>query len=476
MRYIDFEDKLRKNISTETAPVDMDALMTGIFEAPQSKRKISYGYWIGAATLVLGTLLYFATTFATYQNDNPSSVDQATSSQKKTAHINNSTHADLTNNDTTFQIESNQIIDPINQYDPLNHNQADIENKNKITYSKNSKSNLGYTHTVKNIQPITLSENKSNEDDNHTPSSQINNDKNANSSSDHLTSEHYTQTSKNLKSTLGFLPIPSIAQEKLNYIRKLKMNKDVICPDFRLVQRWHIALVPQAGLYLPMKKLNDQSIDNADVFMLRNENEKTLEGWHAGLGLRLEREKFPFYFTIAGQYGQHTERMNLKYDYLKRDTTQGIISITVSQNGDTITAIIGDIITTKRITGSKTVHHGFRMWDLPMGIGYRKSLGNWDLTAEAGTVLNMSSRLTGRVLNTPTTFTDIDSAPNPHFTSRLRMSYYIQAAIERPISDHVALGLGMRYRHIPGTFTTSAATVGQRYHFLGLQASVIYRL
>ena len=53
--------------------------------------------------------------------------------------------------------------------------------------------------------------------------------------------------------------------------------------------------------------------------------------------------------------------MNLEYSYIKRDTTQGIISITVSQTGDTITTIYGDIITGVQ---------GYRYYPRPLQLKY----------------------------------------------------------------------------------------------------------
>ena len=80
--------------------------------------------------------------------------------------------------------------------------------------------------------------------------------------------------------------------------------------------------------------------------------------------------------------------MPLTYSYTRKDTTQGIISVTVSQTGDTITYIYGDIIQERKISGNKTKYYSISLLDLPMAIGAEKRFGSWFAGVEAGLSLN----------------------------------------------------------------------------------------
>ena len=127
----------------------------------------------------------------------------------------------------------------------------------------------------------------------------------------------------------------------------------IVCPTFSNNGKLYLEIIPEVGVFLPIKKLENKSTEVNNVFNQRNSGEKSLEGINAGLYLKLSKEKSPFYIKAGLSWSRLSEKMPLTYSYTRKDTTQGIISVTVSQTGDTITYIYGDIIQERKISGNK---------------------------------------------------------------------------------------------------------------------------
>ena len=247
----------------------------------------------------------------------------------------------------------------------------------------------------------------------------------------------------------------------------------VECPDFSNKSKAYLEIIPEVGAFLPLKTLEQTASEPSNVFALRKKDEHSLEGINVGLYARLRKTKMPFYLSAGLSWSRLTEKMNLNYSYTRMDTTQGIISITKSQNGDTITVIYGDIIREKKISGYKIRHHNFTLLDIPVALGYEKQRGDWSLGVEGGISFNLNMSSRGQILATDTSFVGTDVSPRP-FRSNVGLSYFGGVLAGRRLGNGHRVYLAARFRYLPTVFSSDDSPVRQSYSFAGLNAGYIF--
>jgi hypothetical protein len=284
-------------------------------------------------------------------------------------------------------------------------------------------------------------------------------------------SEFATSTSDKIINTeVQFLSPLALVQPKALIYSNVSIigskNKEVVCPSFAKTNPLVFSVIPEFGYFRPLKQMT--SIDNEQsVFNLRKNNEETLEGLQAALYLQVENKNYPIYIRSGLHYAQFTEKMNLSYNYTEMDTTQGIISITVSQTGDTITTIYGDIVTSKTLTGLKVAHHKFEMVDIPIAIGYEKDFGSFKIGGELGASFNVSLSSTGKLLENTVDFKTLTSTNSPYKT-KLGINYFGSVFISKDILANQNIYLALRGRMIPSTFTNVGESIKENYTMVGL--------
>lgn len=255
---------------------------------------------------------------------------------------------------------------------------------------------------------------------------------------------------------------------------KIQINTEkVICPSFSRKGRMYLELAAEAGMFLPLKKLENNASEEGSVYQLRYRNEKTLEGLNAGLYLHLRKENSPVYIKSGISWSRLTERMPLQYSYSRKDTTRGIISITVSQTGDTVTTIYGDIVTERKLSGNKTRHYSLSLWDLPLAVGAEKRFGQWSLGVEAGIMLNLTMKTVGNILATDTSFAAINLS-SADFKNTVGVSYFGGVLLGRDFNRAGRIYLAARMRYIPDPFSSDSNPIRQSYNFFGLNLGYLH--
>lgn len=254
---------------------------------------------------------------------------------------------------------------------------------------------------------------------------------------------------------------------------KINISTKIDCPDFRINKKlFDIEVLAEAGYFRPLKQYIQIDPNSSEVDALRQQNESSREGYHAAIYLKMIGRNLPLYLQTGVSQDYLTERMTVEYSYIQRDTTRGIISITESENGDTITTIIGDIIQEKEISGFKKRHYRIQTIDIPIMAGYQFSLGRFDLGLEAGAVLNISMRSMGNILTSPTDFEDIDM--KSPFKSKVGVSYIGGLSLGYYVGPRSKIYLNTKMRLIPEAVNSSENTLQQKYNFLGLNIGYGY--
>lgn len=259
--------------------------------------------------------------------------------------------------------------------------------------------------------------------------------------------------------------LPLLARKDQNSLSTLygfkPKRRKVECPTFQNKRKVLFFIQPEIGISSPIKSLEEKIIDNSEVTALRKENEKPLEGLHAALYAGVHLGRSPFYVKTGFAYSRLAERMDLSYNTTQMDTTFGIISVTQSQSGDTLTVIYGNIITERTVSGQKIKHYYHHLYDIPLCVGYQYPLTpRLMLGVEVGLVFNVGLRPKGEILTTPTEFAPV----NPVLYERsLGLGWRAGLDVEYALTGKISLGLNARFNGFTRSFSNEIATYNQKY-------------
>lgn len=441
MEYRNFEQKLAHTLRNEESNLDINALIESIHGKQKKNRRWLLIWFFAITSLsIAGAILYF-----NHVQDKDIAIFDSKSNPSvmvESQTIVLSDNPSIQNLATLPSLKSSTIETRLNKH-------ASSKNFAKKIYSKNAHQTL--EKQIKNAKGLSL----------------LNTSERPN---DLLPKVDVMESGRIANSII----LPLVNETNiLSYIRPLILTDKVECPTFSNKHNWYLELIPEIGYFIPIKTLQNTTGEQNNVFESRKQKEKTLEGLQAALYIQVRKQKSPFYFRTGLSYARLTEKMQLDYSYTKLDTTRGIISVTVSQTGDTVTTIIGDIITQRKLSGKKLAHHAFSLYDIPVAIGYEKKMGRWSLGLEGGVMLNISMNSEGSTLVSDTSFLAVD-LPTNQFRSNVGLSYFGGLNIARDFNKLGRFYVAARARFIPTSFTTDQNRWKQSYHFAGLHLGYVY--
>ena len=462
MKYTLFEDHLKSTLSNTTANVDIDALIDQIHPLEKPNNKFG-GIWFYSAIV----LVFFVSSFGIYhitKKDNSGPIQKTEThpmdkNQSKSSIVLNSIDQ---NNDTKITeepisarfIKSNNI--PVH----------DIQNSSTSTKKELLNTNKAYFNNNSNNRKSTQI--VATEDENQSTTSNLND-------------VIEKQVSAPMNSIVE-IPVSTISDkiEVTHTIDSEKASDDkpiydpIHCPSFG-AQRWTLDILGEIGLLKPLKSLSyNGGPSPTDVYTLRAQHENPLEGIQLAAFVQVSKDQTPFYAKIGLSYTRITEQFDLNTSYTTMDTTQGIISITESQNGDTLTVIKGDIIT--EITNSRQLkaHHYFHLFDIPFGIGYEFRVQQFLLGLELGGQFNVYTSATGKIFESLYETDDLSNRDD--FRPNVGMSYYAGINLSYPITNRSSIYASTRFRYIPNNFASSSNQINQKYSLIGIHVGYRYAL
>jgi hypothetical protein len=493
MKYLDFEKHIKKELEGSKETVQMDALLASLHLGKQPKRK-GFALWM-ILPFILLVLTVFAWKYVDFNQDNKIKSQFSTDglSVEKTSNEIFETNKGTTQKRRAISEDENITTDlkpavqgtvPNEEIEKNGTNvagvisQQNIEKKESAklsTFIKNNSSDLenDATNTTLDLNQEQL--NKGSENDEIASANIYSKE-----ASSLIISNDEGEISpvSNLKLSRSLLTIEDLSTSQVTIEDKamdeaLFSRMKINCPSFDNAG-WHMALIPEVGVFLPKKTLTNNSLEESAAFTERSNSESTLEGIEIGLYGMLVRDNFPFYLKAGVSYSRITERMDLKYEYTKQDTTVGIISSTVSSNGDTITHIYGDIITETTFKGSNRQHYYIHLFDVPVAIGYTTYLGGFDIGIEGGVKVNFMTRATGNLLTTEKDYTNLSL--NRLYKNRIGLSYFGGLMIGRNFGRFGDFYIAPRFTYYPNEFNNQNNNVGQKYFTIGLNAGVVYKI
>jgi len=233
-------------------------------------------------------------------------------------------------------------------------------------------------------------------------------------------------------------------------------------------------LLAEIGVMKPMKELEYSGADSDSIFTLRELNENSKEAIQLGLHAKISKGSNPLYVRGGIAYTRIAEQMNESYDYTEQDTMRGLVSITTSMSGDTVTAIYGDIISETRFIGRTVKHYFLHLWDLPIAVGYELPVGgSFYVGGEVGAQFNVRTSGSGFIFRDVNDYADLSEVTTKE--TKVGMSYFGGLHFGKHLNKRSSIQLSARFRYYPSKFSTVDPDVEQRYNLAGLHAGYVWR-
>ena len=460
MNYNKFEANIKKKLSNHEVKVDEDALIKALFNPQDKKRRFFplWGYFAGCILIITSFVFIWTMTGDVSPLEFSNDVQSIVKQQDVRGQI-SPNEKDVSSN------SGDAIVDHSN----LNNNLAQ---SSKLDNSKEVKSNTTFLASDKNHLISNITFNSSTENNTLKKSYPLVKKKKENVSDnqyDFANSVDMVLIKDN--NSVDFVKLPV-----MNSFISLEKNKDISflpdvkCPTFRQRKVYSFSIGPEIGVFYPLASMDGDDTQN-EVLRIRKKNEVSLEGIQAALYGKLYQVNGPLYFKSGLNYSRITRRMIYEDHYTKIDTTIGIISITESENHDTITVIKGPIYTETNVHKYEKRHYYHHMLSLPVLVGFQTNFNSLIVGLEAGVSINLFADQTGYIMISPDKFGLINDAAL--YRRRLGVSYIAGMNIGVPLYNNI-LSLSIRANINPNNFASSSVPFKERYQMLG--AHLMYEI
>lgn len=487
MKYKNFESNIKNIFQQDTAAVDSDMLLANLglpLDTEPNRKPIAW--WVITSILVLAfvasTAGFFllngkstaakASTTNTVESmsnmDNGKlikSVPATAISDDQNGNITNITAANIDSESKTLKSIAN----------------ANVVNENKANINKANKNNEGIT--IDNQSSIINKESQSSNnyisDTSISENSEVSTAKISseiyNTSISNPPVEYISETSTILNNDRQNIEISSIEGLELNPFEIAADNvpfRGPECPTFSERSPVNFSLLAEIGLMEPIKDLSYNGTPTS-TFDYRKENENSKEAIQLGLHLKMAMDQSPFYLRGGVAYTRIAEQINEEYNYTELDTMRGIVSVTTSMTGDTVTAIYGDIVTETTFTGRTRRHYYLHLWDVPVAIGYETPVGDFYVGGEVGAQINVSTSGSGLLMRDVNDYVELSEVENSE--TKVGMSYFGGIHFGKHLTAKSSVQLSARFRYYPSSFSTLDPNINQRYSLAGVHLGYVRR-
>lgn len=471
MDYQKFEDHLRNKFHSQEEAVDVSKIMSAVDQARKKTKQRNIVFLLLASIFVSSSVL----AFYNYNNTNISNHSTEINQPSISSSLNDIQHTET--NTESISLNTETIEEP--HVAVMAKRTIDVNPSDETVEAINLTANNFNTSLTSNSQLKSSVSSSYNTGvlDNSTDYSNRNTPDNFKQTS-HLISEVHSNNStfvdtdieKSLVETTG-LNTNSIAKLTNTQTNSLTLqfspdiNKSVECPSFNK-NPWIVELGTVMGVSNPVKRFSINPEEINPALTSRAENEKSLEGLDLEFFLSAKRKRWPVFLKSGVAYSRWTEQMRQEENYTEIDTVQGIVSATVSQTGDTITYIYGDIFIEKDIQINRKIHYYINRVSIPLSIVYEKEFGKANaFQAELGASFNIRTFSVGSVYESENTFTPVNVGG--FFNTLTGVSYFTKLHYRRYITDKFFLGAQGYFHFLPAEFSNHTS-FSQKYNNYGV--------
>ncbi len=481
MEYNKFEKHLKETFLSKEESVDVSKIMSAVVASEKKSRKALYLSLALISILSVSSIAYFFNSTDSHLNstevieesENLLAIDfKADNQREKIVELNSKPEKERAH---TIQLDNS--IDESSDINKGNnsdsYSQAYNESSSQRPLLNAASNNIVSDNNVTNNTLIS--------DLQSTQSIYSINNKNVeNKTSSSLNLGESSNKINFVNSTSKFTPL-EVSYLSARQAEKLTQNdafenwtlpKLVECPNFNR-NPWIYEIGTIMGVSNPVKRFSINPNEINPALTSRAENEKSLEGLDLEFYLSAKRTRWPVFLKSGLAYSRWTEQMNLERNYTEIDTVQGIVSVTVSQTGDTLTYIYGDIFIEKDVEIKRKIHYYINRVSIPISMVYEKEFGkNNAFQAELGASFNISTFSAGSLYNAEDTFTNVDVGE--FFRTITGVSYFTKLHYRRYINNHAFIGTLGHFHYLPAEFS-SQSSFSQKYINYGLSVYAGYR-
>jgi hypothetical protein len=172
---------------------------------------------------------------------------------------------------------------------------------------------------------------------------------------------------------------------------------------------------------------------------------------------------------IALRTGLNYSEINERFEHTIENEVRTIITNVYGQNGE----IIGTDTTIEASSRRVVANNNYRMFDIPMLIGYEEQFKNLTLSLNGGAYVNIYFEPEGEFLspenNRPVSFSnDANDEAYPAFREDLGIGWYGSLGVQYRVSPRLSLLVEPHVRMYPRSFTREDFMVDQKYLTAGV--------
>ena len=466
MNIFDFENRVKSASNNQHHDLDMDSLLNDLNLGTDSpRRRIAFLPYFGVMAIALtGALVFF--TYSLKFDDTASLASQINTNTEikataQEAQI-NEVKSMLTANKETLSTEihtssQKQIkVDPESVIKSINAAWFETQTKKSIANTTETrKKDTSNTTTeailaTKNINeqiihshPIAITSNEL-PDANKTEASNL----------DQKQAIAVDQTEQSIKiEVVAELPQLHIilADDGHAELGLKPLNKKVSdCPKFS-EGNWNLAIVPEAGLLIPIKSLSLKDANFDPIFEDRTINESSQLSFQTGIGIEFRNK-------ITGLY------IRPGFNYSRIDET--------FTNEDT-----------RFVTNE--VQYQLHQYNIPVAIGTDIDFKKFTIGIEGGIVFNFLQRANGQIYDGKiisadfpeghSNFVQLDRSQSL-FKQSIGLGFFGGAMLKTQLNSRSKIYAGPRFSFNTLSASSNQNPIDQRYSFIGVHAGVIYTL
>jgi hypothetical protein len=273
-----------------------------------------------------------------------------------------------------------------------------------------------------------------------------------------------------LTSALPTLPLHlfDLPLADISIKNSLNSKPDLLTSNRR--KDWSAAVNLQGSISFVQRELVVKDSFSYELLNSRKRTERELEAYQFGLGFTLQHRS-GFNFSTGLNFTQINERFQLKTSVVKVDTVYDVKYLVINLSNDTV-PIYGEVPFETKTTYQKAYYNKYRMFDVPLLVGYRHEGHDFSIGAQAGVFVNLNLATKGQFLKSTEEAMNIDTAGI--FKSNIGWSYYFGLTAGYMVNENLEFYASPFVRRYPKDFTTDSYAIRQRYNLYGLNVGVRY--
>lgn len=457
------EDYIKDTLYTHESKVDTDEVWKRLQKKEPKRRPFWMLFFMGGIFLIgIGSLYLFAKADADVAvteeyslNNKNRTIEEFNTQPKK-----NSSNIDL--EETKNSITNTASVIEKTEKDHTSESISTIESQKPT--NRNLKEKLATSSAAQNFNPTKQVQNH-----------------NKSSNSTHVLEKYLpikkessilkkpTQSSSVISGGKNQDPINSISLEPL-LLTSLFSDRDKIKLDHSFLpalneevnnDKWQLNVGLFSSYYGGQRTL---AVDTTNAsFKARNDNEEFVEAWDAGLDIYF-KHRSGIFFGSGIAYRQINDRSRLAFD------NEELVVPTPEE-------LEGQGVFVNTFTTNSVRYNKFRMLDVPVFLGYEKSIAKHDLSLRGGININIGTRVTGHIIDEvlvdsmeQVSFVNVNTRDQSLFKSNIGVSYQFELGYGYSFDNGLKISLHPTYRYYKESFNNvDFNPTEQRYQHLGFK-------